>query len=90
MDGNKITDGRWTVTDGRWTVMSTKWTVKDGNGVFSMEGNDNLLFLHYELRIMYIIGRMRRLWVAGGMFPHSGQYLVMEGPENTDRRLCFN
>ena len=68
MDGNKITDGRRTVTDGRWTVMSTKWTVKDGNGVFSMEGNDNLLFLHYELRIMYIIGRMRRLWVAGACF----------------------
>ena len=65
MDGNKITDGRWTVKDGRWTVMSTKWTVKDGNGVFSMDGNGNFLFLHYELRIMYIRGRMRRLWGAG-------------------------
>ena len=56
MDGDKITDGRRTVTDGRWTVMSTKWTVKDGNGVFSMDGNGNFLFLHYELRILYIRG----------------------------------
>ena len=90
MDGNKITDGRWTVTDGRWTVMSTKRTVKDGNGVFSMDGNGNFLFLNYELRILYIRGCKRQLGVAGGMFPHSGQYLVMEGPENTDRRPCFN
>ena len=71
MDGN---GPQWTVKDGRWTVMA----------VFSMDGNGNFPFVYYDLSILYIRGCMRRLGVAGSKFPHSGQYLVIEGPENMD------